>query len=258
MYRIPLEKLGRELKVALVGVGGSGSAMALELMQLDRTLRALDSQTGFEVHVYDSGVVTQANVARQAFFDIQIGVNKAEAMVWQANNLHGKEWVAHPYNACLSELHELKPDIIITALDRPSTRFEISKMKPSKHTLWADMGNNATAGQVVLGELGNATYLPNVCALYDYSQLTDDDAEKKSCSAEESINRQELGTNQFAARICAQILWRLLRHGEIEVHGAYFDTETLTVDPIRVCEETWAMFGYTPSINNPRKSLTER
>ncbi|MDF9399069.1 PRTRC system ThiF family protein [Vibrio sp. 1180_3] len=257
MYKLPIHKLGKPVKVALIGVGGTGSALAQEIIRLDTTLLALDSQCGLDVHVYDGGTVTEANITRQTFFPTQVGVNKAEAVVWTANNLHGKHWHSYPVHANVEKLLGHQFDLIITALDRPSVRYQLSKLTPRGHTLWLDMGNNATQGQVLLGEMGSTKYLPNICDLYDYSTLTDDDAEIKSCSAEQSINRQELGVNQFAARIGAQILWNLYRHGKIQSHGAYFDAKTLHVDPIFVDESVWAMYGYTPRINNPSSSASK-
>lgn len=246
MYSLPFEKLAKKWKVAIIGIGGSGSYMAAEIRQLDTCLRALNSECGLEVTLIDGSNVTEANIARQQFFPTQVGQNKAEAAVWTANNLYGKAWKAIPRH--LTSTQTLREyDLIITALDRPSTRFMISKM--TADTYWLDMGNDATSGQVVFGQLHNKNQkvLPHICDLFDYSELSDDDAEVKSCSAEQSINRQELGTNQTAARIGAQILWNLWRHGKIETNGAYFNVTTLNVDPIT--EEDWAIYGYTPPIN---------
>ncbi|WP_428774872.1 PRTRC system ThiF family protein [Vibrio sp.] len=243
-YRLPLRLIGQTLNVALIGVGGTGSAMAKELIQLDTCLRALDANSGLSVTLFDGRNVTEANIARQSFFPSQVGHNKAEATVWTANNLYGKNWRAEGHLESNAQLAGF--DLIITALDRPSTRFEISRNATHRTQLWLDMGNDATSGQIVCGELTLADkLLPNICDLYDYSQLSDEDADMKSCSADESITRQQLGVNQFAARLGAQILWNLLRNGELEVHGAYFDCQSLHVDPIRVGE--WQVFGYEPT-----------
>lgn len=240
MYNLPVELAGKVLKIALVGVGGSGSAMVKELIQLDTTLRALDPLSGLSVTLIDGSVVTQANIARQSFFPSQVGQNKAVASVWTANNLYAKKWEAYPHHLeSVSMLQQF--DIVITALDRPSVRLSISKSKG--RFLWLDMGNNATQGQVVLGEVtGGKKKLPTICDLYDYSKLTDADADIKSCSAEESISRQQLGVNQFAARISGQLLWNLLRNGKIESNGAYFDVQALTVDPIGKAD--WNILGW--------------
>lgn len=247
MYSLPLDWHGRQLKIAVLGAGGTGSAIVLnELIRLDTTLQALDSHSGLLVDVYDGSVVTQANITRQTFFATQVGLNKAEAVIWTARNLHGKPWKAMPHNveSFSNQLHHY--DIIITAVDRPSVRYQISQQRWHKKILWLDMGNGHTDGQVILGELGKDKYLPTICDLYDFANYDDSDAERKSCSAEESIARQELGVNQFAARIGAQILWNLLRHGQIQSHGAYFDAKSLHVDPILIDEQIWAIYGYKP------------
>lgn len=246
MFNLPLEWHGKIIRVALVGVGGSGSYMAQELIRLDTALRAISPDSGLNVKVFDSGVVTEANIARQAFFPTQHGMNKADATVWTANNLYGKDWVAAPID--FTHVDD-SIDLIITAVDRPSVRYNLSKQESRFHRnkLWLDMGNSESQGQVVIGQFGKHKVLPHICDLYDYSVLSDKDALIKSCSANESLTRQELGVNQFAARISAQLLWNLFRHGSIQSQGAYFDTKTLHVDPIMIDPSVWAIYGYTPS-----------
>lgn len=252
MFRLPISWFGRHIRVALIGGGGSGSAMVQELVRLSTTLNALDCQTDLDVTIFDGSNVTEANITRQVFFPTQVGQNKADALVWTANNLHGKNWKAVPKNLSMTNSDANSFDLIITAVDKPSVRYEISKLRPYSQTLWLDMGNGAVDGQVILGELWNSEKkeLPHICDLYDYENLSDEDSLKKSCSASESVSRQELGVNQFAARIAGQLMWNLFRHGAIESHGAHFNARLLEVDPIKIDEQTWAMYGYVP----PKKS----
>ena len=63
----------------------------------------------------------------------------------------------------------------------------------------------------------------------------------------ESLSKQNLGVNAFAARLAGQLLSNLLLNGKIESHGAYFDCEALTSEPIHIDKETWAIYDYTPS-----------
>ncbi|MGR5296876.1 PRTRC system ThiF family protein [Vibrio mediterranei] len=243
MYLIDPNLLNRPLKVALIGVGGSGSAMATELIQLDTTLRALSSMCGLQVTVYDPSIVTQANIARQTFFETQVGMNKAEAICWTANCLHGKNWVA--VGKCFEPNAFNRFDIIITAVDKPSVRYNLyQSAKNDKKCLWLDLGNGSTTGQVVLGELGKDSLLPCICDLYDYTELSDEQGNTKSCSANESLLRQSLGVNHTAARLGAQVLWNLFRYGQLKTHGAHFDVESLEVTPIEANPETWLMYGY--------------
>lgn len=248
MYLINPNLLNRQLNVALVGVGGSGSAMATELMQLDTTLRALSSMCGLKVTFYDPSVVTQANIARQTFFETQVGMNKAEAICWTANCLHGKNWQS--VGKCFELSDFYKFDIIITAVDKPSVRYNLyNNARNRKKCLWLDLGNGSHTGQVVLGELGKDSLLPSICDLYDYSKLSDEQGNTKSCSANESLLRQSLGVNHTAARLGAQVLWNLLRHGKLKAHGAHFDVESLEVTPIEVNPETWLMYGFRQTSN---------
>ncbi len=67
---------------------------------------------GLTVTFYDPSVVTQANIARQTFFETQVGMNKAEAICWTANCLHGKNWQS--VGKCFELSDFYKFDIIIT------------------------------------------------------------------------------------------------------------------------------------------------
>lgn len=251
MYKLPESMLCKKLKVTVIGAGGNGSFLIEELISIDTCLRMLDPLCGLDVTVYDRGIVSYANLVRQKFFPTQVGTNKAEACIFNANNLHGKSWkyVADnfvPDEWCGGEDYK-SCDVLISCLDRPSTRYAISKMRLSRPILWLDLGTNNRAGQIVLGELGSGRKLPNICDLYDYSGLSDEDALIKSCSAQESIARQDIGVNAMCARYGAQILSNLLRYGSIDVHGIHFDTRTLEAIPIHVSDADWALYGYVVS-----------
>ncbi|MGR5347314.1 PRTRC system ThiF family protein [Vibrio mediterranei] len=238
---------GRNLKIALVGCGGTGSYLSKELIQIAKTMKALDPDSNLSVTYYDPSTVTESNLARQNFFPTMVGCNKAEALVWEANNLHGLSFKAN--NQAFSASNLSSYHLIITALDRPSTRFKLYEagMKKSGKTLWLDCGNDATSGQILLGELCDTkgTRLPTICDFFDYSTLTDDEADRKSCSAIESLYRQQPGVNATAARIAGQLLNNLLFSGQLTTHGAFFDAKSLSSSPIDVNGDEWDIFGYT-------------
>ncbi len=65
----------RPLRVLLVGAGGSGSAVLLQLPFLEQALRAW-GQPGLAVTVMDPDTVSEVNVVRQPFSHVDIGVEQ--------------------------------------------------------------------------------------------------------------------------------------------------------------------------------------
>lgn len=257
-FHLPKNWHTNRIKVLLIGAGGTGSHICRELIELDSALVALGHQ-GLHVTIADNGVVTNANLARQLFYPVDLGMNKAVALVNSANNLHGKDWryIDEEIDVnCGHEIRAVSPDLIITAVDKPSVRKNIATRTKVgtpefERIIWLDAGNSDLQGQVVLGELVTSSdeseRLPHVCDLFDYSDLTDDESEIKSCSSEESLTRQSLGVNATAARIVSQLLWNLIRFMSIENQGAFFDCKKLSMEPIPICKDFWAMLGYEKS-----------
>jgi hypothetical protein len=62
--------------------------------------------------------------------------------------------------------------------------------------------------------------------------IPDDDA--PSCSALESLRRQDLMVNQACALYATDLLWRLFNEREIASHGRYFDLKNGALAPLPV------------------------
>ncbi len=86
----------RPLRVLLVGAGGSGSAVLLQLPFLEQALRAW-GQPGLAVTVMDPDTVSEVNVVRQPFSHVDIGSNKAMCLVGRINMFWGFAWKAIPH-----------------------------------------------------------------------------------------------------------------------------------------------------------------
>ena len=67
----------RQVSIALIGVGGTGSLVLSGLVRLNHAIRQL-GHPGIEVNVYDPDFVTEANIGRQLFTTDEIGQNKAQ------------------------------------------------------------------------------------------------------------------------------------------------------------------------------------
>ena len=85
----------RPLRVLLVGAGGSGSAVLLQLPFMEQALRAW-GQPGLAVTVMDPDTVSEVNVVRQPFSRFDIGSNKAMCLVGRINMFWGFAWKAIP------------------------------------------------------------------------------------------------------------------------------------------------------------------
>ena len=237
----------RPLRVLLVGAGGSGSAVLLQLPFLEQALRAW-GQTGLAVTVMDPDTVSEVNVVRQPFSHVDIGSNKAMCLVGRINMFWGFSWKAIPHSFGDGSAAEPECDLLISCVDTRKARHQIAesfkKLRAPAYHL--DLGNNASSGQYVLGQprdrtvsaRAQETRLPTVFELYpEIADATLGESPLPSCSAVEALDRQEPFINQTLAVSSLAMLARLLRYGQISYHGGFYNAETgrmaaLNVDPV--------------------------
>lgn len=218
------------INVLLIGAGGNGSEMFDALIKIHNGLTAFDLP-GLQVVVMDDDVVAEHNLVRQRFWPHELGFHKAIALVHRTNLCLGTAWQGLPIRYSDNSTPLLAwSDIVITAVDTLAARACVhasqASLKASRNQYWLDLGVDRTEGQVVFGGLRDSTPnspLPNVIALYP-NILTDTETHSTpSCSAPESLARQDLFVNSTAANIAAQMLWRALRTGNINQHFSAFN-----------------------------------
>lgn len=249
-FKLPNSLMMRPIKIALVGAGGTGSALLTELFQMDYLLRNISQHSVYlDIAVFDDDEVSHSNVGRQSFWACDIGNNKAETLVNRFNVHGGLSWTAHRERVSKAHVDQLaKFDVLITCDDKAAVRAELgsafNQVKRFAETLWLDMGNDKNSGQVVLGHaFDRENKLPNVFDLYpSLSEMVDKDED--SCSHEAALQKQEFGINKKVALEASTLLWKLLRHGEIKHHGAFINMNETSVHPLKIDTQTWAMFGY--------------
>jgi PRTRC genetic system ThiF family protein len=240
----------RPLRVLLVGAGGSGSAVLLQLPFLEQALCAW-GQPGLAVTVMDPDTVSEVNVVRQPFSHVDIGSNKAVCLVGRINMFWGFAWKAIPH--AFGDCPALAPecDLLISCVDTRKARYLISQSfkkfrAPAYHL---DLGNNASSGQYVLGQpfdkkvpaRAQETRLPTVSELYpEISDITIAESSLPSCSAVEALDRQEPFINQTLAVSSLAMLARLLRYGQISYHGGFYNAETGRMAPLIADPEQFA------------------
>lgn len=256
-YTIPERWLEQPVRVVVIGCGGSGSELVDSLARLHHVMLALGHPSGLKVTLCDFDRVEASNVGRQRFISADIGLNKAEALASRYNLAYGLKWETIPtrLDATKSRLEEF--DVVITCVDKAAVRVEIAKAHTidaevgryvsNREALWIDVGNGPTTGQVVCGHLWTAKpregelRLPNVCALFpNLVDVSDDEA--PSCSAAESLRRQEFGINRMVVDAAVfPLLSRLLTKGTLDISGVFVDMPAGTMAPIRIDPLAWEM-----------------
>ena len=249
-HRLPSDLIRRgPIRVLIVGAGGTGSSIAMNLPYLDQAMRVWGHATGLDVAMMDADTVSATNCVRQPFSASDIGQNKATVLINRINIFWGTKWRAIPHRfharSFESQRDEI-PDILIGCVDSREARKAIETSFThalSSTCYWLDLGNNAASGQYVLGQPLNrrnrrtAERLRTVSELYP--EIADTEAGEDplpSCSAVEALDRQEPFINQTLALNALAMLGQLFRYGKLSYHGAFFNarsgqTSALPVDP---------------------------
>ncbi|HEY1042379.1 MAG TPA: PRTRC system ThiF family protein [Telluria sp.] len=240
MHLTPARLLDRQVHIALIGCGGNGSQMLTGLARLNHAIRAL-GHPGLHVHVYDPDTVSEANMGRQLFGAFDVGQSKAHVLVNRINAFFGTAWQAH-FNRYEGTDHRTE-DILVVCVDSARARHAIAaRAKRSSAQYLMDLGNRASDGQVVFGELdqpdqrpASSTPLPHPYAMFpelvDHTAPEDD---TPSCGLAQALERQELFINQAVVTPALSLLWELFRHGRLTWHGAFVNLRTGSMRPIPV------------------------
>ena len=195
----------------------------------------------------DGDTISPTNCLRQPFARCELGLHKAVVLVNRLNVFWGLDWKAVPAN--LGEHQRLEEtDIVIGCVDTRAARAAVQAAtnNDSQTDYWLDVGNTADSGQFILGEPLNEvnrrsrTRLRTVAELYPAivdPQLDDDG--QPSCSAAESLERQEPFVNQTLAQHALALLGRLFRYGTVWYHGGFVSLVSGTCAPMRIELKTW-------------------
>ncbi len=244
----------RPIEIALIGAGGTGSQVLSGLARMNQALKALGSP-GLHVRAFDGDSVSQSNVGRQLFSRADIGKNKAVVLATRLNMFFGTNWEAYAFN--VTKGLRLPGGIIISAVDNVEARYLVRDVgKNGRIIYWVDMGNTVNSGQVVLGTFDKVDqpakacppYLPHVLDLYQ--AIMEEESQKSyqgpSCSLREALARQDLFVNQLVATCALEIVWKMFRYGQVKVHGAFINLNTMTVRPLPVNPAVWESMGWKP------------
>ena len=246
-HTIHRELLRRRVRILVVGCGGTGSAIAAGLPYLQHALIANGHPGGLHVTLMDGDTISPTNCVRQAFSRSETGLHKVVVMVNRLNIFWGFDWEAVPAHFGPQDKIE-RADIVIGCVDTQAARAAIQAATTgdSRVEYTLDLGNTADSGQFILGEPLNEvnrrsrTRLRTVAELYP--KIVDprlDDEGQPSCSAAESLEKQEPFVNQTLAQHALALLGRLFRYGSISYHGGFVSLVSGTCAPMRIEPKTW-------------------
>ena len=219
------------LKVAVIGVGGTGSEVLTGLTHLHQALLA-QGKGGLMVTAFDHDTVSEANLVRQRYARADLGRNKAEVLIGRINYSCGVWWQAVPERFSWEAGREAW-DLVISCVDTRAARAHLHKYAFAsgfrRWTWWLDCGNERASGQVILGEPRHAdkagrNRLPCATELHpDLMDTTLPEDNEPSCSALEAVHRQGLFTNRQCATYALQLLYEAFFLGRLAHHGYYFN-----------------------------------
>ncbi|MHB1642502.1 MAG: PRTRC system ThiF family protein [Acidithiobacillus sp.] len=249
-HKFLLDKTYRHsLHIALVGAGGTGSQVLTGLARMAVALHSLQLEN-LHVTVYDPDTVSAANVGRQLFSPADVGLPKATVLVNRINAYFGFSWTAVPSVFPIDVKNRVHPHMVVSCVDTRSARKKLYDAIQNQSGYWLDLGNGNHSGQAILGNSDYAsrspsarrkyTLLPTVADLFP--EILDDqlpEVDAPSCSLAEALHKQDLMVNQVVATHALELLWQLLRHGEIEHHGFFFNAKSFSMQPIPVNKPVW-------------------
>jgi PRTRC genetic system ThiF family protein len=247
--------LERQVRVLVVGCGGTGSAVVGGLPYLHQSLVARGHPGGLHVTVVDGDTISPTNCVRQPFARSEIGLNKAIVLVNRLNLFWGLKWEAVPVHlrqgTFISRSYsgdDLRADIVVGCVDTRAARATIRDAvgKWSTVSYWLDLGNNADSGQFILGEPLNErnrrARLRLRCPWELFPEIVDaslDDDGQPSCSAAAALEAQEPFINSTLAQHPLALLARLFRYGEISYHGGFINLATGVTSVLRIDPQYW-------------------
>ena len=273
IHRIHPELLERQVRVLVVGCGGTGSAIVAGLPYLHQSLVAHGHPGGLHVTVVDGDTISPTNCIRQPFARSEIGLNKAIVLVNRLNLFWGLKWEAIPIHlkpgTFISRSYsgdDLRAHIVIGCVDtrvpRATIRDAVSKW--STVSYWLDLGNNADSGQFILGEPLNERNRRSKLRLRTagelFPEIVDPDLDNEtepSCSAVEAFERQSPFVNSTLAQHALALLGRLFRYGEISFHGGFINLVSGGTSALRIDPQCWKRTRRLNRRTTPLTSATE-
>ncbi len=244
---------GNFREIVLVGLGGTGSALARHVARITYDMRERNLHAPEIVRFVDPDVIEQKNVGRQMFSHADIGLHKAELLARRFNRALGLkiQWHNEPFDP-EKHLSREWSTILLGAVDNHLARQSLSKAD----AVWVDVGNhNGNSGQVVIGNTSNVerlkkphsgdygnrkaqskwSYLPNAALLFpELLEPEPEEARPDLSCADLMLVGETILINDLVANIAAQYLYRLLHRLPISTFATFVDGDTLNMRSIPI------------------------
>lgn len=225
------------ITIMLVGCGGTGSYMALQIGRLLRSLK--DKGTRARGVFIDHDHVEPKNIGRQLFCEAELGLNKAVTLAARYGTAWGLDVVARPlrFTSALVKNSTYSPHlgdgllILVGCVDNAAARTELSRslsgnIENTPGVWWLDCGNHEETGQVLLGSTTNRASLKKafpskeICRALPAPSLQrpellvakreEKSTSRLSCAELAAANLQSLNINNRIAAEAADMLTRLV------------------------------------------------
>lgn len=241
------------LTVAVVGCGGTGSAVA---QHIARIAAHLGDASGRRVSLIliDGDSVAPANIGRQLFAHAEIGQNKAQTLAARLSRALAIPVHAVAEMATVPLLQQLRPrpghyGLLVGAVDGASGRQVLQHALGSNMgwRLWLDCGNHEHSGQVAVGSVtcatalqgafaltGVCTALPSPALVYPDLLQAAPVPSQQACAADMIDGRQSLLINHLIAAIAAQYVSDLVLARRITRWQTIVDAQSLTMRSIPI------------------------
>jgi len=234
-----------EVRLILVGCGGTGSFLSGSLARLARVL--IESGRKTSVAFVDPDRVEEKNLGRQNFAEAELGYFKSATLAARFSAAWGLEIqaVTVPFDHRMIAPDWRTLTIIAGAVDNAAARRELAQTLTHNYRheapriWWCDAGNFEEAGQVLLGsaatyeDLKGAFITPGLCRALpspalQHPELLEARPEERSdhllsCAELALLNSQFLMVNQRVAAEAADFVARLALGRGLRRYATYFN-----------------------------------
>jgi PRTRC genetic system ThiF family protein len=242
----------------VVGLGGTGSALARHIARTVYHMKSLNIQTPKAIKFIDPDVVELTNVGRQMFTAADIGQYKAEVLARRFNAALGLgiEFYNEAFDASKHCEDRWQQPVLIGCVDNHLARRELAKVKG----VWIDCGNERTTGQVIIGNHASPSairrqiesvsdespetwkHLPNAAMVFPSLLEPAPESEQSnivdiSCADLLATGDQHLLINDQVASIAATYFYRLAFRQPITSFMTFVDIEGLSMRSVQITRE---------------------
>jgi len=240
--------------VAIVGVGGTGAAVARIVARIIYDLQRRRHHTP-QVVLIDPDRVEERNIGRQALFaPSDVGRFKAEVVGRRLNFAFGLgiAWIPEAVDAA-RHFDRYGSNLVISCVDNHAARQQLHRVSGVQIA----SGNHENAGQVCIGNCddpdlmrryldgrdGKYPYLPKEGLLFPALLEPEPDAKpqpepERSCAELVAAREQDLLVNDWMAVITSQYIYKLLHRQPITSFLSYISAgDVPTIRSLPICRE---------------------